>query len=102
MALLRRDEDSAKKDFHPDDFRMTVGEHLDDLRRRLILALIGFAIAAAVCLYYGRTVIFPLFTRPLTVTQQQMGLPPGLFSDEVADVFNSYLHISLIGAAALA
>ena len=102
MAVLRRDEDGAKKDFHPDDFRMTVGEHLDDLRHRLILALVGFAIAAAVCLYFGRTVIFPLFTRPLTVTQQQMGLPPGLFSDEVADVFNSYLHISLISAAAVA
>ena len=101
MALLRRDE-GANKNFHPDDFRMTVGEHLEDLRHRLILALAGFAIAAVVCLYFGRTVIFPLFTRPLTVTQQEMGLPPGLFSDEVADVFNSYLHISLITAAALA
>ncbi|MEO6436779.1 MAG: twin-arginine translocase subunit TatC, partial [Tepidisphaeraceae bacterium] len=96
-----RDE-GPKTDFHPDDYRMTVGEHLEDLRRRLIYALVGFALAAAVCLYYGRSVIFPLFTRPLTVTQQQMGLPPGLFSDEIPDVFNSYLHVSLIAACVIA
>lgn len=103
MASAGRPTDGAKKtDFHPDDFRMTVGEHLDDLRHRLILALSGFAVAAAVCLYYGRTVIFQVFTRPLTETQKLMGLPPQLFSDEVADVFNSFLHVSLITAAAIA
>jgi sec-independent protein translocase protein TatC len=91
-----------KTDFNPDDFRMTVGEHLEDLRRRLIYALIGFVVAAGFCLYYGRTVIFPVFTRPLTQTQMKFGLPPQLHSDEVADIFGAYLNISLISAAVIA
>ena len=35
-------------DYDPDEFRMTVGEHLEDLRRRLFLALIGYAIMLVV------------------------------------------------------
>jgi sec-independent protein translocase protein TatC len=92
----------TRKDFDPDDYRMTVGEHLEDLRRRLILALVGFVIAAVFCLYFGRTVIFPVFTRPLTQTQMKFGLPPQLHSDEVADIFGAYLNISLISAAVIA
>ncbi|HYO09584.1 MAG TPA: twin-arginine translocase subunit TatC [Tepidisphaeraceae bacterium] len=90
------------KQFDPDEFRMTVGEHLEDLRRRLVLALIGFVVAACFCLYYGRTVIFSVFCRPLTETLKKFGLPPQLHSDQVPDVFASYLNISLISAAAIA
>ena len=86
----------------PDDFRMTVGEHLEDLRKRLVLALIGFVVVACFCLYFGRTHIIPTFCRPLTDTLVNHGLPPQLHSDQVPDVFTSYLNISLISAAALA
>jgi sec-independent protein translocase protein TatC len=99
--MLWRDKANAPAGFDPDEFRMTVGEHLEDLRRRLVFALVGFVIAACFCLYFGRTVIIPVFTRPLTTTQQKFGLPPQLHSDEVADVFTSFLQISLISAAAI-
>ena len=35
--------------------RMSVGDHLDELRRRLILALAGVAIATVVALFFGRS-----------------------------------------------
>jgi sec-independent protein translocase protein TatC len=92
----------AKKDFHPDDFRMTVGEHLEDLRRRLIYALVGFVFAAVFCLFLGKDQIIPFFAKPLTDTLYKYGLPTQLHSDEVPDVFATFLEISLICAAALA
>ena len=88
--------------FNPDDFRMTVGEHLEDLRRRLILALTGFVIVAVVCLYFGRSHIIPAFCAPLEDTLRKYDLSPQLHSDEIPDVFTSMLQISLISAAAIA
>jgi sec-independent protein translocase protein TatC len=100
LSTLWRSEPA--KQFHPDDFRMTVGEHLEDLRRRLIYALVGFVIAACVCLFFGRSYIIPIFCKPLTTTLAKYGLPPQLHSDEVPDVFTAFLKISLISAAAIA
>jgi Sec-independent protein secretion pathway component TatC len=81
IAALWRAATDPNKEFNPDDFRMTVGEHLEDLRRRLILALVGFVIATIICLFYGRTVIIPLLTRPLTMTLAKYGLNTQLHSD---------------------
>src|SRR5215213_10524755 len=100
MAFWRTE--SQKKELHPDDFRMTVGEHLEDLRKRLILALIGFVLAAVVCLFLGKDLIIPWFCKPLTDTLTKYGLPTQLHSDEIPDVFSTFLTISLICAAAVA
>src|SRR4051812_37424001 len=43
-------------EFDPDEFRMTIGEHLEELRTRLVYALIGFAVVLVVCLIYGKKV----------------------------------------------
>ncbi len=90
------------KHFNPDDFRMTVGEHLEDLRKRLVYALVGFVIAACVCLYFGRSHIFWFFCKPLAITLQKFGLPPQLSTDQIPDIFSSFLQISMITAAAFA
>ena len=92
----------ADAHFNPDEYRMTVGEHLEDLRRRLVLALVGFVFVAAVCLFFGRTHIIPTFTKPLEDTLLKYGLPPQLHSNEIPDIFTSFLSISLISAAAIA
>src|SRR5438045_319239 len=96
----RRDEKPGH--FNPDDFRMTVGEHLEDLRRRLIYALVGFVMATCVCLFYGRSTIIPIFTRPLTTTLAKYGLSTQLHSDEVPDIFTTYLQICFICGTAIA
>jgi sec-independent protein translocase protein TatC len=88
-------------DFDPDSFRMTIGEHLEELRTRLIFALIGLAVAAAACFSFGRQVT-TLFCRPLISEMQKQNLNPQLFYNELSDGFTVYMKISLICAAVLA
>jgi sec-independent protein translocase protein TatC len=93
--------DYASGDFDPDQYRMTIGEHLDELRRRLILGLIGFAVALVFCLVFGQRVT-AAFCAPLIETLQSRGLNPQVYYTDVADAFMVFLKISLISAAAIA
>lgn len=87
--------------FDPDAFRMSIGEHLEELRWRLIIALLGFVVAAAGCLWFGKDVM-SIFCAPLVHTLQKYDLSPQLHSEELPDVFMSYIEISLISAGAIA
>jgi sec-independent protein translocase protein TatC len=87
--------------FDPDSYRMSIGDHLDELRRRLILALIGFAVAMAGCLFFGREVM-AFFCRPLIATLRQYDINPQMFFTNVSDPFMVYLKISMISAAVIA
>ena len=80
---------------------MTVGEHLEELRSRLIRGLFGFVIGAAVCLAV-RSYIIPIFTRPLTQALVRCGLSPQLYYTEPAQPFIVYMEISLICGAVIA
>lgn len=55
--------------------RMSLGEHIEELRRCLMIALGSFAVVFILCISFGRRVIE--FGRwPLMLTVKQMGLPP--------------------------
>lgn len=55
--------------------RMPLGEHIEELRRCLVIALGAFAAVFILCIFFGKQVI--AFARfPLVQTIQQMGLPP--------------------------
>lgn len=88
-------------DFDPDQYRMTIGEHLEELRRRLLLALAGFAIVFIGCLFFGQQVM-AAFCRPLITVLQQYDISPQIYFTQVSDPFMVYIKISLISAAALA
>lgn len=80
---------------------MTIGEHLEELRRRLILALGGFLIAGAVCLFFGKETL-AIFCAPFLDICQAYDINPQLFYTDVSDAFMAYMKISLICAAAIA
>ena len=90
-----------RHDLDPDDFRMTVGEHLEDLRRRLFLALIGYVAVLVVCFLYGEQVI-SLFCAPLVEVLERRDINPQLVFDEVGEGFMVFIQISMISAAAIA
>jgi sec-independent protein translocase protein TatC len=90
-----------KSEFDPDDYRMSVGEHLEELRSRLILALVGFVVALVVCLFFGTTVI-SVFCKPLIVVLRDRNLNTQLTSLSPGDTFGVWIQISLICAAAVA
>jgi sec-independent protein translocase protein TatC len=92
---------SAKQQFDPDDYRMTVGEHLEELRRRLIFSMIGFVIALCFCFWYAPEVV-TYFCQPLKVALLKHDINPQLITDEVAEGFMVVVKISLVTAAAIA
>ncbi len=85
----------------PDASRMTVGEHLEELRSRLIRGLIGFVIAVAICFVFSERVI-ALFCRPLIRALRSNNLNPQLYFTHVSDTFIVYIEITLISAAVIA
>ena len=96
-----KEKDSKSNGFDPDSFRMTVGEHLEELRTRMIRALAGFIVALVGCfLFYERVVWY--FCRPLVEAYYQHQLNPQLIVDEVGEGFMVAIKISMIVAAAIA
>src|SRR5262245_53923994 len=78
--------ESKQKSFDPDQYRMTIGEHLEDLRRRLILALAGLVIAFIGCLIFGQTVM-SAFCKPLIDVLQAYEVNPQIYFTQVSDPF---------------
>jgi sec-independent protein translocase protein TatC len=87
--------------FDPDSYRMTVGEHLEELRWRMVLALIGFALVLGVCLFFG-TEVLSAFCAPLVNTLAKHDINPQVVTDEVGEGFMTFIEISVICAIALA
>ena len=89
--------------FDPDDFRMTIGEHLEELRKRLIYGLLGFA--AALMFFFipavGERVIV-IFCAPLIHGQKKHHLPQQLNAIGITEVFMTYLQICIICAVVVA
>jgi sec-independent protein translocase protein TatC len=92
---------AAGDDFDPTQFQMSIGDHLEELRRRVILALMGIVVVGVVCLIFGQRLV-AIFCRPLFDALQKSDLNPQIFTEQLADGFMVYLKISLIVAAAIA
>jgi sec-independent protein translocase protein TatC len=80
---------------------MSLGDHLEELRARLILALLGLTAALIISLFFGN-----FFLRFLLVPFEQAirnaQMQPGLQAIKVAEPFLVYLKASLVLAVLLA
>lgn len=101
-ASAREEHPTRKRngEFDPDHYRMTIGEHLEELRSRLVWGLLGFVIAAGVCLWYGRDVM-TFFCTPLIAAQQKFEISPHVQEKYPGETFMVFIQISLITAAAI-
>jgi sec-independent protein translocase protein TatC len=90
-----------KPGFDPDEYRMTMGEHLEELRHRLIIALIGMAVAAGGCLCFGQHVM-DIFCWPLIKELKKQNLSTALYYTELGQPFMVYIKVSLVCAAVIA
>lgn len=86
--------------FDPDEYRMSLGEHLEELRKRIILGLIGPFALAAVVLCFGRTLIMWICV-PLNATLAAYELEPQLTMLTAFEPFGTYMKVSLIGGLIL-
>ena len=76
---------------------MSFGDHIEELRRRLIFALLGVVLALGVTLYYGRTIIAFLMV-PLQEVQRLADLPIQTYTRSNISAFSIYLKVSIISA----
>jgi len=90
-----------KKPLHPDQLHMSLGEHLDELRRRVIYSLLGTGVALAVTLFYGRDIVAFLAV-PLNRAQRAAGLVPQAIVHGVTAGFSIYLKAAIVAALVLA
>jgi sec-independent protein translocase protein TatC len=91
----------AETMFDPDSFRMTVGEHLEELRGRLILAIGGLFVSILGCLLFSERVMV-FFCAPLNSQLRNHGLPEQMYYASLTDPFMTYLKVTMITASAIA
>ena len=81
---------------------MPLGDHLDELRRRLVVALAGVVVALGVTVWFGPRLI-GWIARPLLVAMDATGFPPQTYvTDPTAGFTGVYLPVTLVSAVILA
>ncbi|MFI4917457.1 MAG: twin-arginine translocase subunit TatC [Phycisphaerales bacterium JB060] len=73
---------------------MPLGDHIEDLRRRLIIALLGLAPILLTALVFGRDLI-DLMLIPLRAALKSRGLPPVVQVTGPMETFGAYLRVSI-------
>jgi len=86
---------------NPEEYRMTIGEHLEELRRRMILGMVGFVVATIVCMALGERVMI-VFCKPYLTAARDAHVTPQFVYTQISEVFMNYLKVSLISALAIA
>jgi sec-independent protein translocase protein TatC len=76
------------------DITMSLGDHLEELRVRIIYAVVGFGIAAAICMIFGKYLIAFIEVPYIKI----MGDKAQLQSIDPAEGFMSYMEIAMIAA----
>jgi sec-independent protein translocase protein TatC len=84
-----------RKEIHPDEVRMTLGEHLDELRSRLIKALVAL-VAGALIAFVLRYYVMGFLCWPVLATLKDHNLPTELKFLNPAEAFLTELKVSLI------
>lgn len=80
---------------------MSFGEHLEELRWRIILALLGPVVTCLVTLYFGRQIVAWLVI-PLARALRSLGEAPQTYFLSPAGGFAVYLKVSIVAGIVLA
>jgi Tat protein translocase TatC len=84
----------------PDDVRMTLGEHLEELRRRVLYALLGLAAGMTATLIFCKPVL-DLLQRPYVRVVRSLGQQPDLGVIRMQSGMIVYMKVGLIGGLIL-
>jgi len=80
---------------NPDEVRMTLGEHLEELRSRLIKAILAVAVASVVCFFFaGHIQAFLIW--PVAVVYRAHGLDAGVHTFTPTEAFMTKLKVAAI------
>lgn len=76
---------------------MPLGDHLDELRRRLIWALAGLVPILCVCLGFGAQIL-EFLIHPVEQALEAQGFPGSLVAIGPAEAFSTYMEVGFIAA----
>ncbi len=74
--------------------RMSFGDHLDELRSRLIKALCGLMVGFALCLFFGQDII-TMLSQPLLIALKESGLESQLYIMSLPEAFLTYIKVCI-------
>jgi sec-independent protein translocase protein TatC len=95
MTTVDAPPQELKQEFDPDEFRMTIGEHLEELRKRLIYGIVGLIVALIGCMVYCERML-ALLCWPLFRGLQKHHINPQLVTNGLTEGFMTYLQVSII------
>lgn len=84
----------------PDPMLMSFGEHLDELRKRLVFALVGLGALFVLGLVFGGPLL-SFLTAPLIGALRDAGEAPNLLATSPLETFASYLKVATVFALVL-
>jgi sec-independent protein translocase protein TatC len=74
---------------------MSLGDHLEELRVRVILALLGLAVGLGICLFFSQFFL-ELLAKPYFDVQKATGLPATLQAITLSEKFMVYMKTALL------
>ncbi len=93
--------DEASAGEYMDRTRMSFGDHLEELRLRLILSLLGVVIGAVIGLLAAKPIMNAIF-QPLYAVQERHHLPTQLLGSTPQAGFSVYMKVGLLSGVILA
>lgn len=79
---------------------MGLGEHLDELRKRVMLAVVGLLPIFIVAVVYGQTLL-TFILRPAVSALRDAGLPPDMQITGFMEGFSAYFYIAFVVTVAI-
>jgi sec-independent protein translocase protein TatC len=81
---------------------MSLLQHLEELRKRIIYSLAAVAVGFGVCWYFAQSTIYPVIEKPILVVFKKYNIDPHLSYLSPTDPFNLYMKVGLMGGIFLA
>ncbi|MHC4472080.1 MAG: twin-arginine translocase subunit TatC [Planctomycetota bacterium] len=91
-----------KAGLDPNARRMTVGEHLDELRKRVLRCIVFLALALVVCLVFNRHIMGWIVSQPYEVLRELGHDRPAIQALSPTEGFVTWLKVALVAALVLA
>ena len=79
---------------HMEGARMSFGDHLEELRRRIIFALVGLVVSTIICFHYGDRII-EILTTPYCVAMEDLGFDPRMVQLDPIESFIEYFKVAM-------
>src|SRR5690606_10287463 len=100
-ARAGRKPRDGRPSFNPDDLRMPLGEHIEELRKVLIRCIYGLVVALGIGIYFGKDIV-AWMAQPLLQIMSRLGYPPQLYTMDSTAGFGVYLRVVLVSSVIFA